>query len=392
MYKPSAHCGDSLGRINGFCNRWLMMLSVFFITFIGLTTNAAAQDKLKVYVSFGYYGNTWMQENRNMMTALSKSKDYADKVDLKIQVIDNGDAQRQAQQINAMTEAGADIIVVYPSSPTALNRAIKNACRQGVTVMAWDSTVTEKCATNVHADNAAQAIAKAKWIAKRIDGKGNVLMINGLNGTAASDERVVAARKYWSDNYPDIKVIGEVEGKWSDPVVRQEVSKFMALREWSDVDAAFAQVGCEPFYELQDEAGISDDAKVPCAGSAENAALFSLVPKQDKQASESQTYRARGIDGYGVVVGPSLGVKAMKDAIDARLAGKKLPHEILVKAPEITKENIKLCKTGSFTEMKQGCNAFPPSLVPNQEMNAGVFDPAIPQVALKAALHSEPEY
>ena len=111
---------------------------------------------------------TWMKANRNMMTAFAESSDYKDKVDLHVQVVDNGDAQRQSQQINAMIEAGADVIVVYPSSPTALNRSIKNACRQGITVMAWDSTVTEKCATNVHADNAVQATTEAKWVAERV--------------------------------------------------------------------------------------------------------------------------------------------------------------------------------------------------------------------------------
>ncbi|MDC0611742.1 substrate-binding domain-containing protein [Vibrio sp.] len=359
---------------------------------MGLASVAHAEEKMKVYVSFGFYGNTWMKENRNMMTAFSKSKDYKDKIDLHVQVVDNGDAQRQAQQINAMIEAGADVIVIYPSSPTALNRSIKNACRQGITVMTWDSTVTEKCATNVHADNAAQATTEAKWVAERVKGKGNVLMINGLNGTAASDERVVAAKKFWKENYPDINVVGEVEGKWTDPIVREEVSKFMALRSWDSIDVAFAQLGCAPFYSLQDEAGIPDEKKVPCAGAAENAELLALVPKDADVPGATDTYRARGIDGFGHIIGPALGVKAMKLGIDAHEQDKKLPHDIIIEAPVVTKANVKLCKTGSYEEMSQGCNVFPPSIMPNPETHVGVYDKEIPQVALKAALDSQPEY
>ena len=67
-------------------------------------------------------------------------------------------------------------------------------------------------------------------------------MINGLNGTAASDERVVAAKKFWKENYPDIKVVGEVEGKWSDPVVREEVSKFMALRRITSYNVCYTKL------------------------------------------------------------------------------------------------------------------------------------------------------
>ena len=68
----------------------------------GFTASVQAADKLQVYVSFGYYGNSWMKGNRNMMTAFANSPEYKDKVDLHVQVVDNGDAQRQSQQINAM--------------------------------------------------------------------------------------------------------------------------------------------------------------------------------------------------------------------------------------------------------------------------------------------------
>ncbi len=58
----------------------------------------------------------------------------------------------------------------------------------------------------------------------------------------------------------------------------------------------------------------------------------------------------------------------------------------------VTQANVKLCKTGSYEEMSGGCNTFSPELMPNPEMHAGVFDKDIPQVALKAALASTPEY
>ena len=41
-------------------------------------------------------------------------------------------AQRQIQQINAMVQAGAKAIVIFPISPTALNQVVKNACDKGV--------------------------------------------------------------------------------------------------------------------------------------------------------------------------------------------------------------------------------------------------------------------
>jgi len=354
-------------------------------------TSEAADDKLNVYVSFGFYGNTWLEQNRKMMEALAASDEYKDKVNLQVQVVGNGDPQRQSQQINAMTEAGADVIVMFPVSPTALNRAIKNACRRGVTVMTWDATVNEKCATNVHADNKAQAEHQAQWVADKLDGKGNVLMINGLNGVAASDDRVKAAKALWS-KYPELKVVGEIEGKWSDPVVREEVSKFMAVRSWKDIDVVFAQLGCYPVYALQDEAGIADADKVPCAGSAENAERLALLPADTKVAGATGSYRPMGIDGYTFAVGPSMGAQSLKYGIDAALANKKLPHDIIIPVEVVTADNVKLCEKGDHAEMSNGCNTFPPTLVPNPETSAAVYADDLPQLSLEASLTGTPEY
>ena len=82
---------------------------------------AQAQDeKYKVFLSMSYIGNDWQAEAANMVKAMAAHKSMADKVDLQVQVA-GPNAQRQIQQINAMVQAGADAIVVYPISPTALN-------------------------------------------------------------------------------------------------------------------------------------------------------------------------------------------------------------------------------------------------------------------------------
>ena len=92
----------------------------------GLATGAHAQQKLKVYVSTGFDGNTWMNASTNLLRAIAQTKAYKDRVTLEVQSA-RGDAQTQLQQINAMTQAGADIIIAWPISPTALNRWIASS-------------------------------------------------------------------------------------------------------------------------------------------------------------------------------------------------------------------------------------------------------------------------
>ena len=84
----------------------------------------AQNEPLKVFVSAGFEGNTWMDASLNLLRAIAKTAAYKDRVELDIQSA-RGDAQTQLQQINAMVQAGADIIVAWPISPTALNRAVR---------------------------------------------------------------------------------------------------------------------------------------------------------------------------------------------------------------------------------------------------------------------------
>jgi ribose transport system substrate-binding protein len=98
-----------------------------------LAQSASAEEKRhKIYLSMSYIGNDWQAEAANMLKAMAASKDYRDRVDLKVQVA-GPNAQKQIQQINAMVQAGAEAIIVYPISPTALNEAVKAACAKGVT-------------------------------------------------------------------------------------------------------------------------------------------------------------------------------------------------------------------------------------------------------------------
>lgn len=118
---------------------------------------ADAPKKYNIFVTVGFDGNTWMEAAQNLIRAISKTKNYKDRVaELTIQSA-RGDAQTQAQQINAAVEGGADIIIAWPNSPTALNRSVRNACQRGVTVVTFDAQVTEPCAYHVGIDQCTPA-------------------------------------------------------------------------------------------------------------------------------------------------------------------------------------------------------------------------------------------
>jgi ribose transport system substrate-binding protein len=335
-----------------------------------------------------YIGNDWQAEAANDVKALAASKDYRDKVDLRIQVA-GPNAQRQIQQINAMVQAGANAIVVYPISPTALNEAVKNACAHGVVIAAYDSIISEPCAYNTHIDQSAWGRIAASWLAKAMHGKGNIVMITGVAGTTVDTLRVAAAKKVLA-KYPGIHVVADANGMWSQAVARTVLSKIIATHPWNTIDGLWMEAGCYTAFTMMKEAGIPDDKLIPCAGEGGNGHRIQMLPEGTKVAGAQGTYRPMGAPSISLSSQIYPGAMALKMVVEV-LEGKKVPKLVMLSPYPVTSETIKICKTGSWKEMKAGCNTFPPELVTNPGWFASIYSPELPQLGFEAALVGQPE-
>ena len=349
---------------------------------------AKAAEKYKIYLSMSYVGNDWQAEAANDVKALAASKAYRDKVDLRVQVA-GPNAQRQVQQINAMVQAGAQAIVVYPISPTALNDAVKAACAKGVVIVAYDLIISEPCAYNTHIDQSAWGRITAEWLVKAINGKGNIVMITGVAGTTVDTLRTAAAKEVFA-KYPDIHVVADANGMWSQAVARTELSKIIATHPWNTINGLWMQAGCYTAFSMMKEAGIADDKLLPCAGEGSNGHRIQMLPPGTEVEGANGTYKPMGAPSISASSQIYPGAMALKMAVGV-LEGKKVEKTVLLSPNPVTNDTVKLCPTGSWAEMKAGCNTFPPALVPNPGWFASIYSPDLPEVGFQAALVGEPE-
>jgi ribose transport system substrate-binding protein len=310
-------------------------------------------------------------------------------VQLEVQV-SGANAQKQSQQINAMIQAGADAIIMYGASETLLNGAIKNACAKGVVVVAYDSFVSEPCAYNVTTDAREFGRMGAQWLVDTLGGKGNIVLVTGVPGLSTDTARNEAANEVFA-KYPDIKIVASVPGMWSQSVFRSEMSKLLATRTWDDIDGLWIQVGCYTAAAMQDEAGIPDDKKKPCAGEGSNGHRIQMLPAGTEAEGANGPYRPMGYPSLSLASPPMEGALSLKYAIDI-IEGKKMEQLITVPIPLLTNDKIKLCQEGTWQEMKDtGCNVFKPSVIANPGWFASIFHEELEGVGLKAALSGEPE-
>ena len=295
---------------------------------IALASGAHAQQKLKVYVSTGFDGNTWMNASTNLLRAIAQTKAYKDRVTLEVQSA-RGDAQTQLQQINAMTQAGADIIVAWPISPTALNRAVRAACQKGVTFITWDAEVTEPCSYHVGIDQEWAGAGPAEWLAQKLNNKGNIIFMGGIPGTMVDTRRNAAAKGVFAE-HPEIKIIADTPSMWNSATARQKMAEIIAAQGWDRIDGVWTQTGCGEFVKLEVEAGRKDFK--PCAGNGTNGFRNSML-------SAGSGEGATGGPGVSMGSPPWAAPYAFKLAIDIR-DGKSLPKVNQIPMPLVTNVGV----------------------------------------------------
>lgn len=194
----------------------------------------------KIGYASSYAGNTWRAAALDavMKDLLPRSKEAGLVSDVVVTQSDLKDSV-QIQQMRQMVDDGVDAIIICCSNVTALNQTIEYAYKAGVPVFSFSGYVTSPYAINGAANHAQGGAGMADWLANKIGKKGNILLVSGIPGFASSDSFDKAAKEAIA-KYPDISIVGEVAGKWTDQVAQVEVQKFLATNP-AQVDGILTQ-------------------------------------------------------------------------------------------------------------------------------------------------------
>jgi ribose transport system substrate-binding protein len=341
----------------------------------------APAKKYKILMTIGFDGNTWMNAAQNLVRAIAKTKKYEGRVaELTIQSA-RADAQVQAQQINAAVEGGVDIIVLWPFSPTALNRAVRNACAHGVTVVTFDGEVTEPCAYHIGIDQVYAGAAPAEWLADALKGKGNIVFMDGVPGNLVNTQRAAAAKDVFS-GYPDIKIVADTPSMWNEAIARQKLQEIVAAKGWDAIDGVWTQVGCYQFAQLEIEAGRKK--LLPCAGNGTNGERIIQLAKGATEGALDAPGASMGSPPFAAPLAFVLGIK-IRD-------GETVPKVTRIAIPLVTGKNTVLCQTGDRAELMKvdwKCNGLPLS-VASATYYMEIWTKELPELDVNSALNGIP--
>ena len=333
---------------------------------------AAPKDHYVIYLSLSYSGNAWQSEAANLVKALAKTPPYDKLVELR-EVISGTDVQAQISAYESMIAAGADGVVSFPVSPTALNRTIKRGCEKGTLFYMYDSTVTEPCAYNVSYITSGFGENTAQALVNELHGKGKIFLSRGVPGNSVDKRHYDGAMSVFK-KYPGIQVVAEYYGYWDDRTTQQETAK--ALAAHPDVDGIWAQAGENGALKALLAA---NHKLVPMTGENSNGFRLGLA---------NPAYKAQGLSGVSAGSPPAAAGLAFKLMME-QLQGKRemAVHNIEYALPWVPADKVAVCTGDRVTSE---CNALAEGKVPDSFVTE-VFDQALlPEISLQSATDGTP--
>ncbi|MDF4005170.1 ribose ABC transporter substrate-binding protein RbsB [Luteibacter sp. PPL552] len=100
------------------------------------------------------------------------------------------DPARQISSVEDLIQRRVSVILLNPTDSSALAGAVQSAQRANIPVVTLDRGVDGvQVASHIASDNIAGGKMAADFLAKQLDGKGNVIELQGVPGTSAARER-----------------------------------------------------------------------------------------------------------------------------------------------------------------------------------------------------------
>ncbi len=207
---------------------------------MALAVPVAQAEDFTIGLSNGWVGSEWRtQMIEEAQAAAEKWKDKG--VDIKVVVQSaNVDVPGQIAHVRNFINQGVDAIIINPNSPTAFDPVFAQAKEDGILVISTDAEVSSEDAIYVGIDQTNWAALSAQWLADTLEGSGQVVAINGVAGHPANEMRIAGYTSVF-DQYPDIKVVNEVNANWDQAQGQQAMQNLLAT--YPDIDGVWVQDG-----------------------------------------------------------------------------------------------------------------------------------------------------
>ena len=240
--------------------------------------------------------------------------------------------EKQVADIEDMLVKGIDGLVVLATESAALTPIAKKAHNKGVFIVNVDRGFTEPVAdVFLEGDNKAFGRKAAEFIATKLGGKGNIVILEGIPCTVNTDR--VNAFKEVLTRYPDIKILGQQPAMWNREKGLNVMQTF--LTQFPKIDAVWAgddDVALGAIKAIKDAKRDKDLFVFPGAGMKQ---VVKMIMDNDPLVPANVTYSPSMI-GAGIHTAVSILRDGQKDKVM-----EFMPRHLLIDVEMITPQNAK---------------------------------------------------
>ena len=288
----------------------------------GLPVLAAPAGKRKYLVAFAQdtMANDWRAAQvRDLQSALSAHPDiefvFSDA---------KGDTARQVQDIENFAARGVDVLITSPRDAELMREPIARVFRKGIPVILLSRRVSGEEFTHfVTADNRAIARQAAQYLARRLNGKGNILMLQHIPTSTPGQLRTEGFLDELK-NHPGLKVVAIKQADSQRALAIQKVEE--AIAEKLPFDAIYAQSDSMAMGAiLALKMAGRDPKQIPITGIDYISEARTAIRNGEMDASF--TY-------------PTFGSEGAQAAIALLRGGKPAAREVVVKSIAVTRDNV----------------------------------------------------
>ena len=282
---------------------------------IGVTQNNAGTDS---------YESTYEQTMR----------DYAKTLGVNIVLLDpQGDPVKQSSQVQDLIAQHVDVMIVWPTNAKAVVPALRQAHRAGIPIVITNSRVdpsgVQYTISYSGPDTVGEGRTAGKLMQQALNGKGNVVVINGTPGYS----RTIDCDLGFLDGIrstPGITILATEPADWNREKA-QSVMENLITRFGSKIDGVYAEddnmgIGALNAVNAAAQEGKYKKGEVKIVGAANFADGYDAI---------------KAGDFYGSVVQSPVedAQNALKVAVQVA-EGQPVPKEDFIKTPPVTSANI----------------------------------------------------
>jgi len=202
---------------------------------------SAAPEKGKIVVGFVQEGDESGWRTAETKSVKDEAAKRSDKIDLKFY-----DAQQKTENeitgIRNFIAQGVDVIIFCPKVKTGWDPVLREAAQKHIPVILADRNITTSdpnlYATFVGSDFVQEGVHIGDWLATKMNGKGNIVEIEGQTG---SDPAIDRKRGFDEEiaKHPDMHIIASVSGDF-DRTKGKEAMEAQLKAHPGQIQAVFA--------------------------------------------------------------------------------------------------------------------------------------------------------